>query len=110
MKRIILFLITNLAVMFLMMVVFHVVCAFMGVDPSGAMGGDLTALAIFSLIFGMAGGIISLLLSKTIAKWSVGAQVIDGTEVTVERDAKETLLHIGCPDATDVIDLEMTDG
>ena len=62
MKRIILFLITNLAIMFLMMVVFHVVCAFMGIDPSGAMGGDLYALAIFSLIFGMAGGIISLLI------------------------------------------------
>ena len=91
MKRIILFLITNLAIMFLMMVVFHVVCAFMGIDPSGAMGGDLYALAIFSLIFGMAGGIISLLLSKTIAKWSVGAQVIDGSEGEAERWLVETV-------------------
>ena len=85
MKRIILFLITNFAIMFLLMVVFHVVCAFMGVDPSGAMGGDIATLAIFSLIFGMAGGIISLLLSKTIAKWSVGARTIDGTEGEAER-------------------------
>jgi len=91
MKRIILFLITNLAIMFLMMVVFHVVCAFMGIDPSGAMGGDFQALAIFSLIFGMAGGIISLLLSKTIAKWSVGAQVIDGSEGEAERWLVETV-------------------
>ena len=91
MKRIILFLITNLAIMFLMMVVFHIVCAFLGVDPSGAMGGDLATLAIFSLIFGMSGGIISLLLSKTIAKWSVGAQVIDGSEGEAERWLVETV-------------------
>ena len=94
MKRIILFLITNIAVMLLMMVMFHVVCAFMGVDPRGAMGGDLTALAILSLIFGMAGGIISLLLSKTIAKWSVGAQVIDGTEGESERWLVETVRNL----------------
>ena len=91
MKRIILFLITNLAIMFLLMVVFHIVCAFMGIDPSGAMGNDLSALAIFSLIFGMAGGIISLLLSKTIAKWSTGAKVIDGTEGEAERWLIETV-------------------
>ena len=36
MKRIILFLITNFAIMLVMMVVFHVVCAFLGVDPNAA--------------------------------------------------------------------------
>jgi len=93
MKRIILFLITNMAIMFLLMVVFHIVCAILGVNPSGALGNglDIYALAIFSLIFGMAGGIISLLLSKTIAKWSVGAQVIDGTEGEAERWLIETV-------------------
>ena len=54
----------------------------------------------------MTGGGTSLVAAETFE----GTEVIDGTEVTVERDAKETLLHIGCPDATDVIDLEMTDG
>ena len=39
-----------------------------------------------------------------------GAEVIDGSEVTVEREAKETFLHIGSPNTTDVIDLEMTNG
>ena len=93
MKRTILFLITNFAIMFLLMAVFHVVCAILGVNPSGALGNglDLYALAIFSLIFGMAGGIISLLLSKTIAKWSVGAQVINGTEGEKERWLIETV-------------------
>ena len=54
----------------------------------------------------MAGGGTSLVAAETFE----GAEMIDGTEVTVEREAKESLLHIGCPDASDVIDLEMTDG
>ena len=95
MKRIILFLITNMAVMFLLMVVFHVVCAFLGVDPNAAFAQsgelNLESLAVFSLIFGMTGSIISLLLSKTIAKWSVGARTIDGTEGEAERWLVETV-------------------
>ena len=95
MKRIILFLITNFAIMLVMMVVFHVVCAFLGVDPNAAFAQsgelNLEALAVFSLIFGMTGSIISLLLSKTIAKWSVGAKAIDGTEGEAERWLVETV-------------------
>lgn len=94
MKRIFLFLVTNFAIMIAMMVVFHVVCAFMGVDPNAAFRGsglDMTSLAIFSLIFGMGGSVISLLMSKTIAKASVGARVIDGTEGEEERWLVETV-------------------
>ena len=95
MKRIILFLITNFAIMLVMMVVFHVVCAFLGVDPNAAFAQsgelNLESLAVFSLIFGMTGSIISLLLSKTIAKWSVGAKTIDGTEGEAERWLVETV-------------------
>ena len=95
MKRIILFLITNFAIMLVMMVVFHVVCAFLGVDPNAAFAQsgelNLESLAVFSLIFGMTGSIISLLLSKTIAKWSVGAKTIDGTEGEAERWLVDTV-------------------
>ena len=95
MKRIFLFLVANFAIMLVMMVMFHVVCAFLGVDPNAAFaqGGELNleALAVFSLIFGMTGSIISLLLSKTIAKWSVGAKTIDGTEGEAERWLVETV-------------------
>ena len=98
MKRIILFLITNFAIMLVMMVVFHVVCAFLGVDPNAAFAQsgelNLEALAVFSLIFGMTGSIISLLLSKTIAKWSVGAKAIDGTEGEAERWLVETVRNL----------------
>ena len=37
---------------------------------------DVGALAVFSLVVGFTGAFISLLLSKTMAKWSTGAQVI----------------------------------
>ena len=94
MKRTFLFLATNFAIMIVMMVVFHVVCALMGVDPNAAFrssGLDLTSLAVFSLIFGMGGSVISLLMSKTIAKMSVKARVIDGSEGETERWLVETV-------------------
>ena len=94
MKRTFLFVITNIAVMIAMMVAFHVVCALLGVEPNAAFKGtglDLTSLAVFSLVFGMGGAVVSLLLSKTIAKMSVGAQVIDGTEGEAERWLVETV-------------------
>ena len=95
MKRIILFLVANFAIMLVMMVMFHVVCAFLGVDPNAAFAQsgemNLESLAVFSLIFGMTGSIISQLLSKTIAKWSVGAKTIDGTEGEAERWLVETV-------------------
>ena len=98
MKRIVLFLVANFAIMLVMMVVFHVVCAFLGVDPNAAFAQsgelNLEALAVFSLIFGMTGSIISLLLSKTIAKWSVGAKTIDGTEGEAERWLVETVRNL----------------
>ena len=94
MKRIILFLATNFAVMIVMMVAFHVVCALMGIDPNAAFYGtglDMTSLAVFSLIFGMGGSLVSLLLSKTIAKFSVGATTIDGSEGEAERWLVDTV-------------------
>ncbi len=95
MKRIFLFLALNFAVMLALMVVFHVVCAFLGINPNAAFahsgGLNLTAVAVFSIVWGMAGGFISLLLSKTIAKWSVGARTIDGTEGEAERWLVDTV-------------------
>ena len=73
MKRIFLFVLTNLAVM----VVLGVVASLLGVNRFlTANGLNLSALLGFSLIMGFGGAIISLLLSKPMAKWSTGAQVI----------------------------------
>ena len=74
MKRIFLFLATNLAVV----VVLGVVASLLGVNRYlTANGLNLGALLVFAFIMGFGGAIISLLLSKTIAKWSAGVQVIE---------------------------------
>ena len=74
MKRIVLFVLTNLAVI----VVLGFVSRLLGVDRYlTANGLNLGALLVFAAIMGFGGAIISLLLSKTIAKWSSGVQVIE---------------------------------
>ena len=81
MKRILLFLATNLAVM----LVLSVVVSVLGLDRwLTAEGIDYTSLLFMSAIFGFGGSIISLLMSKMIAKWSTGAHVIDGSEGSTE--------------------------
>ena len=81
MKRIFLFLVTNIAVLLVLSVVISV----LGVDQwLSAEGIDYRSLLFMSAILGFGGSIISLLMSKTIAKWSTGAQVIDGSEGTTQ--------------------------
>ncbi|MBP8034855.1 MAG: hypothetical protein RLY91_429 [Pseudomonadota bacterium] len=74
MKRIILFLVTNLAVM----LVLSATLSILGVNRfMTEQGLNLPMLLIFSLIVGFTGSFISLLMSKPMAKWSTGAQVIN---------------------------------
>lgn len=72
--RILLFLLTNIAVL----VVASIVLSVLGVERyiSGS-GLNLTSLLIFCAVFGFTGSIISLLLSKKMAKWGSKAQVIE---------------------------------
>ena len=75
MKRIALFLITNLAVL----VVLSIVLSLLGVDSLLAENGvdlDLQALLVFSAVIGMTGSFISLAMSKWSAKRLTGAEVI----------------------------------
>jgi heat shock protein HtpX len=77
MKRIVLFLATNLAVL----VVLTIVLRILGLDRFlSAEGIDYRALLGFSVVVGFTGSIISLLMSKSMAKMSTRAQVIDGSE------------------------------
>ena len=74
MKRIVLFLVTNLAVMLVLSVTLNV----LGVNRFlAAEGLNVGMLVVFSAVVGFTGAFISLLMSKTMAKWSTGAQVID---------------------------------
>jgi heat shock protein HtpX len=86
MKRIFLFVVTNIAVLLAVSIVFHVVCAFFGLDPNflSQQGLNYDSLIAYCLVFGMAGSVISLLLSKPMAKFSTGAKTIDGTEGEAE--------------------------
>ncbi len=111
MKRILLFIATNLAVM----LVLGIAASLLGVNRYiGAGGLSLGKLLGFALIMGFGGAFISLLISKPVAKWSTGAQVInDSTDPThrwivgtVERFAQkagiampEVALYEGEPNA-----------
>lgn len=117
MKRVILFLAVNLAVMFVLMIAVNVIVSLAGPEVRESMyhgGIDMFSLGVFSLVFGMGGAFISLLISKPMAKWSVGAQVVDGSESsqarwlvdTVERLARsaniktpEVAIYRGAPNA-----------
>ena len=68
MKRVFLFLVTNIAVL----VVIRIVLAVLGINSTDQVG----SLLVYSAVVGFTGSIISLLMSKTIAKNSVGAEVI----------------------------------
>lgn len=84
MKRIALFLMTNLAVL----VVLSLSMNILGVGRYlSANGLDMTQLLVFSAIVGFTGAIISLLASKWMAKQSTGARVIDPQAPASAREA-----------------------
>jgi heat shock protein HtpX len=74
MKRIFLFLLTNLAVMLVLGVVLSVFGLNRYMGPGGL---NVGALLVYATVVGFTGAIISLLLSKPMAKWSTGAQIIN---------------------------------
>ena len=77
MKRVFLLIATNLAVVFLL----SIVISLLGLDRALAREGlQVGPLLVMAAIFGFGGAFISLLISKPMAKWTTGAQVIDGTE------------------------------
>ena len=82
MKRIVLFLATNLAVM----LVLSVTASLLGVNRYLAANGlNLGMLLVFSALMGFGGALISLAMSKTIAKWSTGARVLDNPQTPDEQ-------------------------
>jgi heat shock protein HtpX len=74
MKRIALFVMTNLAIL----VVLGVVTSLLGVNRFlSAQGLDLSMLLAFAAVVGFTGSLFSLLISKPMAKWTTGAHVIE---------------------------------
>ena len=101
MKRIFLFIATNLAVT----LVISIVLSLLGIGQIAGPGGlNLSALLVMSSVIGFSGAIISLLISKPMAKWSTGAKVISQPSGPDERWLVDTVkkladkAKIGMPD------------
>jgi len=103
MKRIFLFVMTNLAIMFILSIVLSLF-GFEGYMDAQGINLDIPALLVFCAVFGMGGSFISLAVSKWMAKRSTGAKVIEEpaneTErwlvATVQRQAEQA--GIGMPE------------
>lgn len=99
MKRIVLFLATNLAIMLVLGIVLSVLQSYLGLSRN-SMGG----LLLLAFVFGMGGSVISLMLSKWMALRTTGAQVIEQPRTQVETWLLETVKRqaqaagIGMPD------------
>jgi heat shock protein HtpX len=83
-KRILLFVLTNLAIV----ITLSIVLSLLGIGNYNLPGGgiDVTGLAIFSLIYGMGASFISLQMSRWLAKQAMGVQVVDGRSGQEEAD------------------------
>lgn len=108
MKRVLLFIATNLAVVLVLGVVLNIVFSVLGIN-SRSIGGML----VFCAVFGFGGSIISLLISKWMAKRSYGVQVIEQPRnemehwllSTVQRQAQQAgigMPEVGIYDAPDM--------
>jgi heat shock protein HtpX len=93
MMRIALFLATNFAILLLVSVVFQLL-GIEGFLAENNVDLDLGALLIFCAIFGMSGSLISLLLSKTLAKRSARVQVIEQPRNASERWLVDTVAEL----------------
>ena len=107
MKRIILFLATNLAVM----LVLSIVLSLLGVGRQGY-GASLNigSLMAFSLVVGFTGAIVSLLISKPMAKWSTGARVIDTPSTSSELWLVDTVRKLAATAGITMPEVAVYDG
>jgi heat shock protein HtpX len=100
-KRIILFMITNLAIVFVLSIVLNL----LGVGPMlDQQGLNMGSLIVFASVFGFGGSLISLVISKWTAKRMTGARVITNPSNELEHWLVETVrrqalkANIGMPE------------
>jgi len=89
MKRVVLFLATNIAILLVLSVSFRL----LGLDRLLEQGGgfNMTGVLVLAAFFGMGGAFISLAMSKWIAKRATGAQVIETPQNATEKWLMETV-------------------
>ncbi|WP_136253838.1 protease HtpX [Onishia niordana] len=91
MMRILLFLATNLAVVLIASITLRL----LGVEPYlNAQGMNMNSLLIFCFVFGMAGSLVSLFISKWMAKRSTGTQIIEQPSNATEKWLLETVAEL----------------
>jgi heat shock protein HtpX len=107
MKRIVLSLLTNIAVL----VVLSIVLRLLGLDRMAAESGvSYGGLLAFSAVIGFGGAIISLLMSKPMAKWSTGAHVIEQPANEAEAWLVETVRRLAQKAGIEMPEVAIYDG
>ena len=108
MKRIVLFIVTNLAVV----LVLSIVLRLLGLDTamSAQTGMNTGSLLVFSAVIGFGGAIISLLISKPMAKWSTGARVIEQPANEAEAWMVETVRRLATKAGIGMPEVAIYDG
>ena len=107
MKRVILFLVTNLAVM----LVLSVTASILGINRyMTANGLNFGMLLMFCALMGFGGSFISLLMSKTIAKWSTGARVIGQPQNSTEMWLVDTVNRLATRAGLSMPEVAVYDG
>ena len=108
MKRVVLFIVTNLAVV----LVLSVVLRLLGLDRAMASetGMSTGGLLVFSAVVGFTGAIISLLMSKRMAKWSTGARVIEQPANEAEAWMVETVRKLATKAGIGMPEVAVYDG
>lgn len=91
MKRVMLLIVTNAAIMAMLSLIIHVLGLNRWLAANGIQYGPLMA---FCAVFGFGGAFVSLLMSKRMAKWSSRARVIDGSEGAPERWLVDTVAEL----------------
>ncbi|MEO5702013.1 MAG: protease HtpX [Casimicrobiaceae bacterium] len=91
MKRVVLFLVTNIAVVLVLSVVLNLLGLNSALSEQGIQVGPLL---VFSFVVGFTGSIISLLISKPMAKWTTGAHVIETPSNEAEAWLLETVRRL----------------
>ena len=93
MKRVALFLLTNLAILVVGGVVLNLL-GFTGILAQNGVDLDMRALFVLALVFGFAGSFISLLISKPMAKMAARVQIIDQPRTHHERWLMDTVAEL----------------
>ena len=88
MMRVLLLVLTNVAVMAVLFLTMNIIGAVFGIDMSAGSTGAILTVAI---VVGFGGSFISLLMSKWMAKRSMGVQIIENPQTAQERWLVETV-------------------